>query len=89
VGFYYFRVKWYKGAIDRFREVLKNDALYTGRDAVYFYLAESLLLSDKQNMAEALPFYERLLDEFDQSEYLERARKRVAELKSSGIPKGQ
>lgn len=86
VGYYYFRVKWYPGAIDRFREVLSTDPEYTGRDAVYFHLAESLVLTDKK--AEALPYYERLLKEFEQSEYLERARKRIAELKG-GDPTGK
>lgn len=80
VGYYYHRSRWYIGAIDRFREVLANDPEYTGRDAVYFYLAEALRLSD--NKAEALPYYERLLKEFEQSEHLEEARKRVAELKA-------
>jgi outer membrane protein assembly factor BamD len=87
VGMTYFRMKWYPGAIDRFREVLKNDPDFTGRDATYFYLAESLRLRDaksdnKAGAAEALPYYERLLKEFEQSEYLEEARKRVAELKA-------
>ena len=68
------------GAIDRFREVLKIDPEYTGRDAVYFHLAESLRLTDKK--PEALPYYERLLQEFEQSEYLELAKKRAAELKA-------
>jgi outer membrane protein assembly factor BamD len=80
VGRTYFRMKWYTGAIDRFREVLKNDPEFTGRDAVYYHLAESLRLTDKK--AEALPYYERLLNEYEQSEYLENARKRVAELKT-------
>jgi outer membrane protein assembly factor BamD len=80
VGMTYFRMKWYPGAIDRFREVLKLDPEYTGRDATYFHLAESLRLTDKK--PEALPYYERLLQEFDQSEYLELAKKRAAELKA-------
>jgi outer membrane protein assembly factor BamD len=79
VGFYYYRVKWYPGAIDRFREVLKTDPEYTNRDAVYFHLAESLVLTEKKS--EALPYYERLLREFERSEYLDRSQKRIAELK--------
>lgn len=79
VAYYYFRVKWFRGAIPRFKEILKSDPEYSRRDAVYFHLAESLVLDDKK--AEALPYYERLLHEFEQSEFLERARKRVAELK--------
>src|SRR5262249_35050007 len=42
VGYFYFRQRWYPGAIDRFRSVLKEDPQYTNRDAVYYYLAESL-----------------------------------------------
>jgi outer membrane protein assembly factor BamD len=80
VGLFYFRSRWYPGAIDRFREVLKADPGYTGRDAVYFYLAESLARTDKK--AEAIPYFERLLTEFEQSEYREDARKRLEELKA-------
>ena len=43
VGYFYYRQKWYPGAIDRFKAVLKDDPEYTGRDSVYFYLAESLV----------------------------------------------
>ena len=79
VGLHYYRVKWWPGAVDRFREILQLDPEYTRRDAVYFHLAEILVRTDKK--AEALPYYERLLSEFEQSEYLEDTRRRVAELK--------
>ena len=80
VGLFYYRIRHYPGAIDRFREVLRDDPGYTKRDAVYYYLAESFRVI--KNNAEALPYYERLLKEFSQSEYLDEARKRVAELKA-------
>ncbi|MFB3854542.1 MAG: outer membrane protein assembly factor BamD [Vicinamibacterales bacterium] len=80
VGYFYFRTaRWYPGAIDRFRSVLETDPGYTNRDAVYFYLAESLLNVDRA--AEALPYYERLVKEFEKSEYLERANERIDSLK--------
>jgi outer membrane protein assembly factor BamD (BamD/ComL family) len=78
VGLYYFRVKWYTGAIDRFKEVLKDDPGYPERDAVYYYLAESLLKTDKK--AEAVPYYDRLVKEFERSAYLDDARKRLEAL---------
>jgi outer membrane protein assembly factor BamD len=81
VGFFYFRSKWWPGAIDRFQQVLKEDPEFTQRDAVYYHLAESLLRVDRK--AEALPYFERLLKEFEQSSYLEAARRRVGELKSA------
>jgi outer membrane protein assembly factor BamD len=86
VGFFYYRLKYYAGAIDRFMEVLKTDPAYTHRDALYYHLAESLYRSDKK--PEALPYYERLLREFEKSEYLEATQKRVAELKG-GSPAGK
>ena len=75
VGLYYYRSRWYPGAIDRFKEVLKDDPGYPERDAVYYYLAESLLKTDKK--AEAVPYYDRLVKEFARSEYLDDARKRL------------
>ena len=81
VGFFYFRSNWFPGAIERFSSVLKNDPEFTNRDAVYFHLAESLVRIERP--AEALPYYERILAEFEQSEYLENAQKRVAELKAN------
>lgn len=81
VGLFYYRARWYPGAIDRFKQVLKDDPGYPARDAVYYYLAESLLKSDnKAGKAEALPYYDRLVKEFDRSEYLVDARKRLQEL---------
>jgi hypothetical protein len=82
-------MKWYPGAIGRFREVLATDPEFTHRDTVYFHLAEALLRTagdteseaSKAARAEALAYYERLLKEFEASEHLENARKRVAELK--------
>lgn len=80
VGVHYFRIRWYPGAIPRFREVLKEDPEFSGRDEVYFYLAESLARTDKK--AEAIPYFERVLTEFDKSERGEDARKRLEELKA-------
>ena len=79
VGYQYYRQRWYPGAVDRFREVLREDPEYSKRDAVYFYLAESLAKSSKP--AEAVPYFERVLAEFEQSEHTEDAKKRLSELK--------
>jgi len=81
VGLFYYRAKWYPGAIDRFKTLLDRDPQYSSRDAVFYHLAESLLKMN--NPAEALPYFERLVSEFIRSEYLELAKSRIAELKSS------
>jgi outer membrane protein assembly factor BamD len=80
VGLFYYRQKWYPGAIDRLKSVLKDDPAFSGRDAVYFYLGESLLKARKD--AEALPYYGKLVEEFERSIYLVDAKKRIAEMKA-------
>lgn len=80
VGRFYYRIRWYPGAVDRLTMLLKQDPAYTGRDAVYFYLAESLIKENRA--AEALPYFEKLVEEFQESEHLEEAKKRIAELKA-------
>ena len=82
VGLTYYRQRWYPGAISRFREVLAQDPGFSGRDALFFYLAESLSRTDKNGVAEAIPYFERLIAEFDQSEHIENAKKRLQELKN-------
>ena len=80
IGVFYYRSRWYPGAVERFKEILKDDPGFTGRDTLYFYLAESLVRTDKK--AEALPYLDRLVMEFGQSEHFEDARKRLQELKA-------
>ena len=79
VGRFYYRFKAWAGAIERFKGVLDDDPGFTNRDAVYFHLAESLFVTDRK--VEALPYYERLVEEFEESEYLEATRARITELK--------
>jgi outer membrane protein assembly factor BamD len=80
VGLHYYRQRWYPGAVDRFREVLKDDPDFSHRDALYFYLAECLARTDKP--AEAVPYFERVLTEFQQSEHIVEAKKRLDQLKT-------
>ena len=79
VGRYYYTIRWYPAAIERWKALLKQDPAYSGRDVVYFFLGESLIKMG--NGPEALPYFERLVTEFEQSEHLEEARVRIAELK--------
>jgi outer membrane protein assembly factor BamD len=81
VAYFYVRTqKFPPAAIDRFKALLKEDPEYTRRDAVYFHLAQSLLKMDQA--AEALPYLDRLIAEFEQSEYLEEAKKLASTLKA-------
>lgn len=84
VALHYYRIKWYPGVVGRLVPLLAADPEYTRRDGAYFYLGESLIKVNRP--AEALPYFERLVKEFEQSEYLEPAKKRIAELKASPPP---
>jgi outer membrane protein assembly factor BamD len=81
VAEHYYRIKWYPGAIGRLAPLIKSDPEFTGRDKAYYLLASSY--ERVKQPAQALPIYERIVSEFEQSEYLEAAKKRIAELKST------
>ena len=87
IGFFYARFNVCAGAIDRFRGILVSDPAFTNRDGVYFHMAECLMKMG--GPAEALPWYERILLEFKESEYLERATKRIAEIKGEASERSE
>ena len=80
VGRFYYRIKNYLGAMDRFREILDDDPGYTRRDMVYYYLADSLNINGFDN--EALPMFERLVSEYPESEYVSEATQQITSLKT-------
>jgi outer membrane protein assembly factor BamD len=80
VGLHYYRIRWFPGAIDRFTSLLKTDPEYSRRDTVYFHLGETLARAGRP--AEALPYFEKLIAEFETSEHVQDARKRVTDLKT-------
>jgi outer membrane assembly lipoprotein YfiO len=89
VGVFSYRTRNYGGALQRFQGILKDDPEYTFRDGVYYYLGETYLKAyqnalgpvKEQLKNDALAHYEKLVAEFTTSEYLERAKKRIAEIK--------
>jgi outer membrane protein assembly factor BamD len=85
VANFYLSIRLYAGAEPRYRHILDTDPEFTRRDSVYFHLAETLEKwapsTGPNRLAEALPYYERLLKEFEQSEFLEEAKRRIDRLK--------
>lgn len=86
VGVFYYRQRWFPGAIDRLSTLIKTDPEFTGRDGAYFYLGEALVKIGRT--AEALPYFEKLLAEFQQSEHLEDTQKRIETLKAAKATNG-
>jgi outer membrane protein assembly factor BamD len=85
VGVFYYRIRWFPGALDRLTNLIKQDPEFSGRDGVYFYLGEALVRLRRE--AEALPYYEKIVAEFEVSEHLEDAKKRIEELKAQALAK--
>jgi outer membrane protein assembly factor BamD len=82
VANFYLSIRNYSGAESRYRHILTTDPEYTRKDSLYFRLAETLEKSGpKEKKVEALPFYERLVNEYEQSEHLEEAKRRIDRLK--------
>lgn len=80
VGVMYHKSRWYPGAIERLKTLLDKDPQFTRRDAAMFYLADSY---DKVGRpAEALPLYDRLIKEFEKSEFLDKAQLRVTAIRA-------
>ena len=79
VANFYSSIRNYPGAESRYRELLKEDPEFTRRDSLYFHFAE--LLEKTNRKAEALPIYERLRSEYEKSEHLEEATRRIERLK--------
>ncbi len=80
VGVQYHKSRWYPGAIERLKVLLDKDPQFTRRDAALFYLADSY---DKVGRpAEALPYYDRLIKEFEKSEFLDKAQTRVTAIRA-------
>jgi outer membrane protein assembly factor BamD len=81
VGIQYYKFKWYAGAVGRLKPLVDTDPEFTNRDAAYYYLAESYMKGKMD--AAALPYFERLVKEFERSEYLDAAKKRIEEIKAT------
>jgi outer membrane protein assembly factor BamD len=84
VGYFYYRAKWYPGAITRFRDLLKDNPTYGRRDALYFYLADCYIRI--QSPAQALPLLDKLTKECATSEFLERAKKTMSDIQNGTLP---
>jgi outer membrane protein assembly factor BamD len=81
VGVFYQKRKAYNGAAERFKELLDKYPGYSHRDRVFFELAESLKAMRKT--AEALTYFQKIVDEFPDSRYHGRARSAVEDASSS------
>ncbi len=80
VGVFYYRSRWYPGAVVRMNRVLKDNPKFARRDGLYYYLSDTYV---KLGLAaEAVPLLDKLATEFTKSDYLQRGAKLMAEIKA-------
>ena len=87
VGVFYYRQNWFPGAMERLGGIVKNDPEFTYRDGVYYHLAQIFLKAGRP--AEALPYLDRLVKEFEKSEFLGPAQKQIDQIKTGTIKQGK
>lgn len=75
IGRYYYKVHAYKAATSRLAEVLTAYPNFSKMDQVYFYLADSYYGWDKAE--ESVPYFTKLLSDYPQSKFIEKATKRM------------
>lgn len=75
VGYFYLRKGSTAAALSRFVQVEQRFPDYGSRDKLYFYQAQAL--SRLGRSGEALAYYNRVLEEFPQSDYARKARKQI------------
>jgi outer membrane protein assembly factor BamD len=64
----------------RFQYILDNYPDYTSMDRVYFQIGELFYRAAQHDVA--LEWYQKVLTEYPESEHLEDAQKRIAEIKA-------
>lgn len=71
VGIFYYRTRWYPGAVSRLQPILENDPGYTMLDEVLFYLAQSHI--GLQQPEPAVPLLERIVQDYPESQFVDDA----------------
>jgi outer membrane protein assembly factor BamD len=90
VGYFYLKSrKWCRGAIPRLKGVLEEYPTFSGMDKVFFRLGQAYELCNSPS--EAMPYYQRVIDNYPESEFRDEAEESLVELqkKASEPQKGQ
>ena len=77
--YYLEKRKAYKGALDRLQEIMDTYAEFSRMDEVLFLMGEAQYKLNQPDKAGE--FYNRMLKDYPNSEFVKKARERLAELK--------
>jgi outer membrane protein assembly factor BamD (BamD/ComL family) len=78
--FYLTRRKAYQGALDRLKEIVEAHPEFSRIDEVIYWIAEANLKLDKRDIA--IDYYQKLIKDYPDSEFVKKARGRLEELKA-------
>jgi outer membrane protein assembly factor BamD len=78
IGKLYFKRKAYRATVSRLKDILSNYPAYSGLDEVFFVLGESYYKMDQ--IEESIPYYTKLISDYPQSKYAEKAQERMREI---------
>ncbi len=75
IGMSNFRLKAYKGAISRFKEVIDNYPQFTKFDKLYYYTGVCYKKIDKTDSA--ISFFQKIINSYPKSKYINKAKKLI------------
>lgn len=82
VGRFYYEGGRYLGAIDRYLTILDRFPRYVGRDRVYYYLADSLLRTERPE--EGAVYLDKLRETYPDSEWAKKAARLLEGIRAEG-----
>lgn len=78
IGELYYKMSAFQAAVSRLTDILTNYPNFSKMDKVYFYLGDSFY---KWNQKEqSVPYFTKLVSDFPQSKYAEKAKKKLEEI---------
>ena len=75
IGYYNYRFRAYKGAVNRFKQVMDEYPDFKSQDRLFYYTGASYLALREYDTA--LSFFQRLVDEYPQSSLARKGRKMI------------
>lgn len=81
----YYKRRSYKATIDRLKEILSNYPSFSKLDEVFFFLGDSYYQSNQ--IEESIPFFTKLISDYPQSNFAEKAQERMDEIEKKSFEK--
>ncbi|MCK4889498.1 MAG: outer membrane protein assembly factor BamD [Candidatus Aminicenantes bacterium] len=78
IGMANFRLKAFKGTIDRFKQVIDNYPDFTKFDKLYYFTGKSYAMM--KDYDSAMSFYQKIINSFPKSKYVNGSKKSIAKL---------